>query len=98
VRWPGQRQPHGHAFRQCEDDLFALLFRMSAIEILLSTVRSDQNLFDLIPAGGGFLTVAKSHPVFSQYWETNYSHDREFCYEFFLSSRFSLSPPLLTKR
>jgi hypothetical protein len=60
--------------------------------------RADQNLFGLIPAGSGFLTVAKSHPVFSQYWENNYSNDREFCYEFFLSSRFSLSPLPLIKR
>jgi hypothetical protein len=65
---------------------------------LLSTVRTDQNLFDLIPAGSGFLTVAKSHPIFSQYWENNYSSDQEICYEFFLSSRFSLSPLLLTRR
>jgi 1-aminocyclopropane-1-carboxylate deaminase/D-cysteine desulfhydrase-like pyridoxal-dependent ACC family enzyme len=26
---------------------------------LLSTLRADQNLFDLIPAQGGFLTLAK---------------------------------------
>jgi hypothetical protein len=41
---------------------------------LLSTVRADQNLFDLIPADSGFLTLAKSHTIFSQYWENNYSN------------------------
>jgi hypothetical protein len=45
---------------------------------LLSTVRADQNLFDLIPAGSGFLTLAKSHPIFSQYCENNYSVIRKF--------------------
>ena len=71
----------------------------SAIDIsTFNTVRADQNLFDLIAAGSGFLTLAKSHPIFSQYWENNYSNDQEICYEFFLSSRFSLSPLLLTKR
>jgi hypothetical protein len=71
---------------------------MSAITFLLSTVRADQNLFELIPAGSGFLTLAKSHSIFSQYWENNYSNDREFCYEFFLSSRFSLFPLPLVRR
>jgi hypothetical protein len=47
---------------------------------LLSPLRADQNLFDLIPAGSGFLTIAKSHPIFSQYWENNYSNDQEFCH------------------
>jgi hypothetical protein len=61
-------------------------------------IRADQNLVDLIPAGSGFLTLAKSHPIFSQYWENNYSSDQEICYEFFLSSPLSLSPLLLTKR
>jgi hypothetical protein len=65
---------------------------------LLSPLRADQNLFDLIPAGSGFLTIAKSHPIFSQYWENNYSNDQEFCHEFFSSSCFSLSPLLLIKR
>jgi hypothetical protein len=38
-------------------------------KFLLSTVRADQDLFDLISAGSGFLTLAKSHPISSQYWE-----------------------------
>jgi len=61
-------------------------------------IRADQNLVDLIPAGSGFLTLAKSHPIFSQYWENNYSVIRKFATNFFLSSRFSLSPLLRTRR
>ena len=55
---------------------------------LLSAVRTDLNLFDLIPAGSGFLTVAKSHPIVSQYWEDNYSSDQEICYEILLVLAF----------
>jgi len=70
---------------------------MLSVSARTISFRADQNRFG-IPAGSGFLTVAKNHPIFSQYWENNYSNDQEFCYKFFLSSRFSLSPLLLTKR
>jgi len=69
-----------------------LLLACPRSTFLLSTVRADQNLFDLIPAGSGFLTVAKSHPIFSQYWENNYSSDQEICYEILLVlASFSVS-------
>lgn len=37
-----------------------------------------KTLFDLIPAGSSFLTLAKSHPIFSQYCANNYSVIRKF--------------------
>jgi hypothetical protein len=46
--------------------------------IVLSTLRADKNLFDLIPADGGFLTLAKSHKIFSQYCENDNSVIRKF--------------------
>jgi len=46
--------------------------------IYFQQFRADQNLFDLIPADSGFLTVAKSHTIFSQYCENNYSVIRKF--------------------
>jgi hypothetical protein len=73
-------QPHGHAFRRCAEDLLALLFGISAIDISTFTTsrRSKPVRFD---SGRQRLSYdCKSHPIFSQYWGNNYSNDQEFCH------------------
>jgi hypothetical protein len=65
----------------------------------LSIDRADQNLFDLIPAGSGFLTIAISHPIFSQYCKVSLSgrsKQKNLLQEFSFSSTFPLSIEVMT--